>query len=310
MSARRFAKLARALREAAVDAAWIQWPALGGQAAAPRAPVSIVDPEALVLFSLWMRDDEPRIWDFLYGFAELGSRLLSVQRLKRLLKAFPDDAGPGIEAFAAAVSHFGKDPRWSRLAGRAEVRRGRPGKTASPAIRLAEPGALMLRLRAAFGPDVRTDALAYLIGQREVWADVREIAGALGYAKYSVRGACEALADARLIESSGERPVRYFAGARRWAEFLGMPDVAPWRPWAEAYGLALRLLAWLHHEGAREMSDSLASSLAREFVHVNGSVLRQLQLDVPDHRDRLGEAYLPAFEQTVEGFGVWLREKA
>lgn len=187
---------------------------------------------------------------------------------------------------------------------------GRPRKVVNPATRLTEPGTLMLRLRAAFGVDVRTDVLAYLIGRSDAWADTREIAEALGYAKFSVRGACEALANARLIEEGRARPVKYYANARRWSAFLGLRRVPAWQPWGEVYALALRLLAWLRTEGAQPMSATLAASPARELIETHAAALRQLQLTVPGARDHLAEAYLPAFEQTVTTFADWLRDAA
>jgi len=306
MSTTRFAKPLRELREALLRAAWTQWRAMGGQSAVARAPASIVDPEALVLASLWLNDEEPRLWDFLFGFAGMGSRLLSVQRIKGLLPRFPDGGGERLATFAAAVVQAGRDPRWRVLAGSRRVRAGRSGKSADPSAAMAEPAALMLRLRTGFGVDVRTDALAYLIGRREAWADVRELAGALGYAKATVRGACEALADARMIERSGDRPARYYASGARWCELLGLAQAPAWRPWATAYQLALALLRWLETEGARPMSDALASSLAREWTHARRAELKVLQLEVADTRDHPGEAFLPVFDGTVAALARWI----
>ena len=299
MSKTRFANITHELQEAAANAAWIQWQALGGQAAAPRGPGAIVDPEALVLFSLWLADDEPRVRDFLYGFAELGSRMLSVQRLKRAMGVFPAGAEERVAGFAAWVVGFGKDPRWRGLAGSAANPPGRLGKVGPASARLGEAGSLMLRLRTAFGVDVRTDTLTYLIGRRGAWADVKEIAEALLYAKYSVRGACEALADARLIKSHPDRPVKYYADLQRWTALLELQDTAPWHPWVAIYAFVLRLLAWLGGPGAEAQSSSVVASLAREFMREHGGILTQIQLDVPDGRDYLGETYLEAFEHTV-----------
>lgn len=310
MSKTRFASVARELHEAAAGAVWIQWQALGGQAAAPRAPSAIVDPEALVLFSLWLSDDEPRLRDFLYGFAESGSRMLSVQRLKRAMRSFPADAAQRLTGFAASVAGFGKDPRWRNLAGSGSKAAGRPGKVAPASTRLGEPGSLMLRLRTAFGVDVRTDTLTYLIGRRAAWADVKDIAEALLYAKYSVRGACEALADARLIESGTGRPVKYYADQQRWTGLLDLPATPQWHPWMNVYAFVLRLLSWLPGSGDKATSPSLAASLAREFMLEHGQIVTQLQLVVPDQRDHLGEAYLPAFERTVAALAQWLGQNA
>lgn len=306
MSKTRFANIARDLHEATAGAAWIQWQMLGGQAAAARAPNAIVDPEALVLFSLWLADDEPRVRDFLYGFAGLGSRLLSVQRLKSAMGSFPTGTETRVAEFAASVASFGKDPRWRKLAAPHAPRPGRPGKVGPPSTRLGEPGSLMLRLRTAFGVDVRTDTLTYLIGRREAWANVKDISEALLYAKYSVRGACEALADARLIECRSDRPIRYYADQRRWSALLGLSDAPSWHPWVAVYAFVLRLRAWLDAPQLTGASGSLAASLAREFMHEHGWIVTRLQLDVPDQRDYLGETYLPAFERTISALVQWL----
>ena len=310
MSKTRFSSIARELREAATGAVWIQWQALGGQAAAPRAPRAIVDPEALVLASLWLADDEPRLRDFLYGFAEVGSRLLSVQRLKRATRSFQAGGDERVAGFAAWVASFGRDPRWRNLAAGGSKPAGRPGKVAPASTRLGDPGSLMLRLRTGFGVDVRTDTLTYLIGRLGGWADVKDISEALLYAKYSVRGACEALADARLIESRTDRPVKYYADQRRWTTLLKLAQTPPWHPWVRVYAFVIRLQAWLREPRVRAASPPLAALLAREFILEHGQVLAQLQLNLPHERDYLGEAYLPAFERTVAALVQWLGDNA
>ncbi len=310
MSKTRFSNIARELHEAAAGAAWIQWQALGGQAAAPRAPVAIVDPEALVLCSLWLADEEPRLRDFLYGFAELGSRLLSVQRLKRATGLFPAGGDKRVAGLASWVVSFGKDPRWRTLAGGGSKPAGRRHKVGPASTRLGDPGSLMLRLRTGFGVDVRIDTLSYLIGRRGAWADVKDISEALLYAKYSVRGACEALADARLIETRTDRPVKYYADQRRWTTLLKLPHTPAWHPWMRVYAFVIRLGAWLREPGVQAALPSLAASLAREFILEHGQVLAELQLNVPHERDYLGEEYLPAFERTISALVQWLGDNA
>ena len=309
MSKTRFDKIGNDLGEAAANAAWIQWRALGGQTAA-RPPTAIVDPEALVLFSLWLVDHEPRVQDLLYGFAEHSSRLLSVQRLKRAMELFPPDATERVGVFAATVASFGKDPRWRKLAARSSTSAGRSDKVAPAAIRLGGSDALMLRLRTAFGVDVRTDTLTYLIGRRGAWADVKGISEALLYAKFSVRGACEALADARLIESRTERPAKYYADGKRWGSLLALRAPAQWHPWVRVYSFVLSLREWLRVEAATTNSDTLSASLAREFMLDRSQVLQQLQLGLPDERDFVGEAYLRAFDRTVSTLIDWLNTSA
>jgi hypothetical protein len=305
MSKTHFASLARDVRNAGATAAWIQWQALGAQAAA-RSPSAIVDPEALVLFSLWLADDEPRVRDFLRGLAGLSSRLLSVQRLKGAMSAFPAGTEQRLGSFASLVLAAGKDPRWSRLATASPTWPTRSGKVASPTPRLREPGSLLLRLRTGFGVDVRTDTLAYLIGRSGSWAGVREIAEDLCYAKYSVRLACAALADSGLVVAKSDRPVTYYADPGRWTAALDLHSESAWHPWVKVYAFVLRLGEFLTEPHLATASDALAASLAREFVMEHAQILTQLQLDVPDPHAHLREAYLPAFERSVGALVEWL----
>ena len=296
-------------REAGATAARIQWQALRGQAAA-RAPSAIVDPEALVLFSLWLVDDEPRVRDFLRGLAGHGTRLLSVQRLKGAMPAFPAGTEQRVGGLASLVLAAGKDPRWSRLATASPTWPTRSGKVVSPTPRLREAGSLLLQLRTGFGVDVRTDTLAYLIGRSGSWAGVREIAEELCYARYSVRLACAALADSGLIVTKRARPVTYYADPRRWSAALDLRAVSVWHPWVKVYAFILHLGAFLTEPRLAMASESLAASLAREFVTEHAQVLTQLQLDVPDERSHLREAYLPAFERMVGALVEWLHDAA
>ena len=156
--------------------------------------------------------------------------------------------------------------------------------------------------------DVRTDTLAYLIGRGGSWAAVREIAQDLCYARYSVRLACEALASSGLIVSKAGRPVTYYADPRRWSAVLDLRAKPAWHPWVSVYAFVLRLEEFLGRPRLAAASESLAASLAREFVMDQAQVLTQLQLAVPDQRAHLREAYLPAFERTVSALAEWLED--
>jgi peptidylprolyl isomerase len=74
--------------EAAVSIAWAHWGSLapGAITSGEERTRSIVDPEALVLLSLAVREHEARLTDLLAGWARSGSALLSVQRLKTLAR--------------------------------------------------------------------------------------------------------------------------------------------------------------------------------------------------------------------------------
>ena len=113
-----------------------------------------------------------------------------------------------------------------------------------------------------------------------------------------------------MIERSGDRPARYYASGARWCGLLGLEEAPAWQAWARVYPLSLALVRWLGAEGVKPMSDALASSLAREWVHERMAELKSLQLEVADARDRRGEAFLPVFEETVRKLARWVEASA
>ena len=305
MSARRFAHLANRLRQAAADAAWVQWRALGGQVAA-RLPGSIVDPEALLLVSLSLADDEPRLRDMLSGFARGDTGRISIQRLRQLVPLFPESATSRLGGFAHDAFEAG-DHRWRGLAGKPSARGGRPGKVAGAADRILEPGSLMLRLRSALGLDARADVLCFLLGRYGEPADIRDMTDDLGYAANSVRGACEDLAEAGFIRGGSERPVLYRLAWRRWQHFLDITMV-PWHPWGRAYGFSLGLAQWLRELAAQAPPAGVERMLLVEWLDRHRGELERL--DIGGDAPVTPETAARSFEGIVEALAGTLERNA
>src|SRR5947207_1386611 len=106
------------LREAAAHAAWTQWGAIFSFPASRRQAHAIVDPEALVLGSLALREHEPRLRGVVQLWARYESRLLSVQRIKNLGSLFPAGVRERLAEFARLAVTEGGDLRWRSVAGR------------------------------------------------------------------------------------------------------------------------------------------------------------------------------------------------
>src|SRR5512143_682174 len=164
MSAPRVAKALVRLREAAAQAAWVQWSAIFTLASTRREARSIVDPEALLLVSLALRDHEPRLWSAAVVWAQFGARLLSVQRAKNLVALFPLTVRERLGEFARLAMRDGGDGRWRSLLGKGTPPRSVPGRSRAAAPRTEGAAALMLRLRLGPGVGIKPDVLASLIG--------------------------------------------------------------------------------------------------------------------------------------------------
>lgn len=276
MSARSFAGIAKRLREAASDAAWVQWHALGGQVAA-RLPTSIVDPEALLLVSLALGDTEPRFRDMLVGFMKADTRRISVQRLRRVASLFPPRVASALGHFASGVSAAG-DARWKRLAA-GRTLEGRAGKVGSAAVRLTQAGSLMLRLRAAFGVDVRADVLSFFLGSQGVPASIPDMRTDLGYATNSLRSACESLHEAGLVTVHATRPARYGLRWSHWQRFLDI-EIWPWHRWSSIYATTVALQDWLAEHASKTVSPTIDRMLTAEWIGKHGALLAALEVDL------------------------------
>jgi hypothetical protein len=299
MSVQRVAKAIATLREATAQAAWVQWSAIFTVAASRRPARSIVDPEALLLVSIALRDHEPRLWSAAVVWAQFGAHLLSVQRAKNLSRLFPPATQERLGEFARLATQDGGDLRWRSLVQRGagqETTRGRPREGAP---RIEGGAALMLRLRLGLGVGIKPDVLAHLIGHAGGAMPVILIAKATSYYGRAVRRALEDLAAADFVEARPTAPISYRTDTRKWAALLAIDPSDPpaWRSWAQVYAFVAALDQW-----SRALpSDSrfVLASEARDLVDAHGRALDPV-IRLPQLDKYRGEAYLEPFVEALE----------
>lgn len=304
-------KFAEQVTDAAVSIVWSQWSALNPQllsADTPRA-AALIDPEALLLASLALLDDERRLVDVLGWWAMRGSTLLGVQRTTTLAAAFPVTARERLGGFAALAVQAG-DRRWQRLASSPWPVQPRAGKGPA-ALRLAGAATLWLRLRAAMGVGARVDVLAFLLCRRGATVPVKDISRALGYAPNNVRGAARDLQLAGWVDATDERRAEFGTRPGFAERFLALTPAeetgggAPpaWRYWAE-------ILAFLTSAAAMDETAAqpyLLSSAVRDLFGRFRWAFRANGIALPDPADHAGANYLPAFDSTVDAIAEWSR---
>ncbi len=307
MSAKQVAKAIAALREATAEAAWTQWSAIFTVAASGRPAQSIVDPEALLLVSLALRDHEPRLWSAAAMWAQFGARLLSVQRAKNLASLFPAVVRERLGDFAQVAMRDGVDQRWRSVAGtmRALKPKGRE-REGSP--RVEGGAALMLRLRLGLGVGIKPDVLAYLIGIAGGPNPVNLIARATSYQGRAVRRALEELLAAGFIESRPSwTPVAYRVDNAKWAALLEFDPHAPpaWRGWASLFAFVTAVDLW-----SRSLPDApvVLASEARDLVEAHPRAFDGIPR-LPTLGKYRGEAFIGPFVKAIEvcaGFVEWV----
>ncbi len=320
MSDEIYKEVRSAVVQAGLKVCWAQWSALGSYAAPERTrrPISIVDPEALILLSLGLEKEERRLGDMLSWWATVGSRFTSVQRIRTLAKDFPEDVQHSVGRYASLAAAAG-DRRWKRLAAEEVPGPRDRGQKGPDVLNLTEASTLMLRLRAAFGVGSKADALAFLLGMGGSWVSVSVICEATGYSGTAIRAAARDMALGRLIRETEDRPALYFVPAKPWAELLeiqpyGSPhegDLAmpPWRFWSDTFGFLLRVANWaeraIESKGALEVVASRARDIVLDCAHtfdLNG-------IQVSDPRRYRGPEFLFGLRDTVRVLDDWLEEK-
>lgn len=304
----------RELQEAGVQTVWAQWSCLGAGALQDREEevTSIIDPEALLLLSLYLIPAERRLRDFVYWWAEVGSELLSVQRIKTLVDDFPPEAGERLERFSRWAMEKG-DKRWRPYASEEApdpLTRDRKGPSQPD---LKAPPSLLLRLRAGFGVSAKADVLAYLLGIDERSASTQEATGATGYSRATVRNALGDLSRAGFIEETAGRPTRYFAPRRPWAGLLypnerevRREELPMWRYWGAIFPFLAKATEWARDEGGQ--TEYLMSTRARDLFEEHADAFEANRIRVPRPDEYRGAAYLEGFTDTIEELTRWIPE--
>ncbi|MCU0646440.1 MAG: hypothetical protein MUF00_00475 [Gemmatimonadaceae bacterium] len=257
MSRARAAAAATELETLTTRVAWSQWRAIGGSAAARGAWTPIVDPEALVLVSLFLRDREPRLREVLASWVSENAPLLSVQRLKNLRSRYPSALHQRIAEFSQEARALSRHPRWQSLGDGDDDAERAPQLPAIPratAPALHHAAALLLRLRTAMGVGLKADVLTLALGTDGVLT-VREIADALAYTLVGSRAAATDLASAGFLVESRGKPSAFAVNYSEWASLLRLPERPRWFGWHHWFTLIVDLLTWIHDPPTRALSD-------------------------------------------------------
>lgn len=256
------------LLEATIDLLWRQWRAIGGGAATNQPVTKQVDPEVLCLVSLALQDQEARLGTVLADWLRVGASLLSVQRAKNLATQFPHGS-EHLRSLAQAALREAMDARWSSvLEQRPRFSRSKLGsKQRSGGVALVEPAALVLRFRAGFNVGLKSDLLAFLLGQ-PLRVSVSVAANALGYGVPAVFRALQDLVKAAFARSADlPAAAEYWVDASMWRDLLGGPDAAPrWGHWREILAYTCAAFDLEHQRAYLKSSEYARATTLRELA--------------------------------------------
>lgn len=281
-------------RERLLDLSWRQWITLGVPGHAQTISPSLIDPDALLIFSCFIARYDQRLFDEMLEWLAVNGALLNIQRLKRILPNTSETAHPVFGAVAFWLRKRGAESKWAslsqphHLSGREQslffLKEGKPmpalnkpdpvflergllrneirlrnrGKSFSP----EHPANLLLRLRAFFGVNSRADLAAYLLTHEE--ANAYEMARACWFSQRAVHDALTEMRRSQLVHSAEKgREIVYFIQRDRWDPFLKvLPPLPEWRNWPLIFSLLSRIHEKLTEERIMQASvEALNSEL-------------------------------------------------
>ena len=274
--------------------AWDQWSQLGVSGYAPsRQEERVADPEALLLFTLEVARDDPRLFDEVLDWLATNEPLVSVQRLRNLCVDSTDKALVAAaldwsqrargrtrpQAVAVAPKRlqplFRSVPTARDSLDDSFLRFGleRPpaaasGKSQTPRFR--DPINFAFRLRRLLGVGVRAEVIRALLTIRAERLSSRIITATAAFAQRNVRQGLNQLVDAGAIEVVEISDDRYFSIRHaEWAAALGLdsaPDLPFHHDWIPTYRALTQIIRWLGEPGLDDLSPYLLASKARTLV--------------------------------------------
>lgn len=289
----RISDLRNDVSEALRSFAWEQWAQLGVLASTDRQDPWAADPEALLLFTLEVGRDEPRLYDEVLDWLVVNERLISVQRLRNLCR---DD-----EDRALAAASLAWVARWrprARLAsnevastgvGQSLFRRERtPRAPVDPDFSrhgllkpLAEPSgksrapdphrpiAFAFRMRHLLGIGARAEVMRVLLCTEAPSVTVQVVAESVGFAKRNVQEALVSLAAAGVVDvATVGNEHRFRAPRERWAGLLGagVDSLPRHRDWPQLLDALRHLLRWLWRADLGDLTEYMLASEARTLA--------------------------------------------
>lgn len=298
------------LTAAACNALWRQWAAIGAPAHADESAQAVVDPEALILLSLALHDVDYRLGDMLAWCAAHRSDLISVQRLKTLLRAYPSATETRLSGFAQLAYDVGKDHRWQPFAkdNAPSALTSRERKQAAPAKPLRQGASLMLRLRLAFGIGPKTDILTVMIVAEE-GKTVRELTDATNYSRQAVRRGADDLVEAGLLTTGKNAAKTYFMDGAVWREVVDIDDeVRGWIHFHPMYAFIANLIEF--HGQSKDLKPYPLSSKLRDIVDKHTQAFTLNDLVLSDFEVYLGTDFLNVAEEIFHQVEDWLTHHA
>ncbi|HEX5525589.1 MAG TPA: hypothetical protein VFX44_00150 [Solirubrobacterales bacterium] len=270
---------------------WSQWAQMGMLASSSRKDAWAADPEALLLLTLEVAREDPRLFDEALDWFLVNERWISLQRLRNLSQDEEDRAlaGAAIEwlsqwrrrtSTAPKKAKPGTEPEPLFLNAQLSVERPDPAflahgflkpstepsrRSASPDFNL--PINFAFRMRALLGVGARAEVARVLLTVEAPDMSLQAIAASCGFTKRNVQEAASALRAAGLASSWTLGNEQRFRMPREpWLQLLGIDRLPLHEDWPQLFHAFRVLLRWLRDPRNQELSSYMRASEARTVL--------------------------------------------
>lgn len=258
--------------------AWSLWAELGVSGWSRRHSDFAIDPEALVVLTAWLRDEDPRLRDEATDWCVRYGQFVSGARLRNLLMASGHARAPWWDEFASTVNANSRWtwPTWDATA----TPRGFQPSQKSRIDNFTRPSLIFLRVRAFVGLGARAEVLRLFAPEPQNRLAVAEIATQIGYSKRNTAEALDGLELAGLLSSFRIRNRLEYAISDP-DRLAAVVDPRPrWVPaWLSIVTVVIRISEFLRR--AEDLPESVSSVEAVTLIRDLGEDLAQWGLSPP-----------------------------
>jgi hypothetical protein len=313
-----------------LDFAWSQWAQMGLLASTQRRDGWAADPEALLLLSLEVGREDPRLFDEVLDWLLVNERRVSLQRLRNLAEDNEDRALVGAAAeWLSQRRRRSSSPTESDIDREADAQalffdsipivRPDPaflahgflksstepaGRSSTPDLRA--PINFAFRLRSLLGVGARAEVVRTLLTVDAPELSLQVIALSSGFAKRNVQEATNALraggfASSRMVGNEQQVKMR----REPWLTLLELDRLPRHEDWPQLFRAFRVLLRWLRDPRNEELSSYMRASESRSVLE---GVARDLYFaGVPfSTAGPNGEEYWPHFTSVVRSLPLGL----
>jgi hypothetical protein len=302
----------RDLLDHLLDIVWRQWTTVGVAGHAQPWNRSIVDPEALLLFSCTIGRYDARLFDAVQEWLRVNGQFVNIQRLKRILREERFAGEPVLKAMTAASSTSVNRAKWAQIAAKPSQTGHEPeplfyhsSGAPLPVVRERDPlfaeygfardrfedrgvagpfqpglpGNVLLRLRALLGVNARCEIFEYLLVNGV--GSPRAIASDCYYYPATISKTMAEMSNSGfLISRTKGRRRLYSLTPETWGDLFLDTGVKPgWVVWPRLFSALEQIWLFLDDKelGGKSALEQ-ASSLRRVLI---GGVVSQLESSLP-----------------------------